>query len=166
MATIRFDNLKRTSVAKSQDYTYSDIHLDMETVNINSANSTLPTKGKDIIVDFDIAAIKNALFNLFNTIPGQKLLTPRFGLNVRQFLFEPITDLRARSIAQTIIDGVERWEPRVRVVHFNIDPLPELHQYNIKIAIEIPDLKEFTSVEGVISNRGFIVDQASTRDVQ
>ncbi len=110
MATIKFDSLSKPIVSTKHQGVFSDIHLDIvrdtqATNGYNSKNS-LP----DVKLDYDLDAIKNSLVNLFNTVPGQNLMIPEFGLNLNQFLFRPISDIDARFIGNTILNGVNTYK--------------------------------------------------------
>lgn len=129
MASITLKNLEKTSTPKS-DVIYTDLHLDVIGVPTGAV--------RDILVDNDLDAIKNSLNNLFTTVPGQKLLNPTYGLNLLQFLFEPVTTSTANHIGETILNGITRFEPRVSVEKVKVNGFAEKNEYNISLAIRIP----------------------------
>jgi phage baseplate assembly protein W len=133
MASITLKNLEKTGTSTST-YTYTDLHLDVAGVPVGAS--------RDIRADYDLDAIKNSLSNLFNTFPGQKLLNPSYGLNLLQFLHEPITTLTSNLIGQTIIRGIQRYEPRVEVVKVQVNGRVEESEYNITLIIRVPALSQ------------------------
>ena len=101
---------------------------------------------RDILVDNDIDAIKNSISNLFNTIPGQKLLSPNYGLSLKQYLFEPVTTSTANIIGETILNGITRFEPRVVVDKIKVSGNSDDKQYTITLIIRVPLLSSRDSL--------------------
>jgi uncharacterized protein len=137
MASITIDNLKKT-YNNSTSVTYTDLHLDVIGYPVNTP--------RDILVDNDIDAIKNSISNLFNTIPGQKLLSPNYGLSLMQYLFEPVTTNTANIIGETILNGITRFEPRVVVDKIKVSGNSDDKQYTITLIIRVPLLSSRDSL--------------------
>jgi len=178
MASIVLNNLKKP-ITISPDYTYLDVHLDMQQNIIPSKNGRDAVIGKDIKVDYDEAAIRNSILNIFNTTPGERFLIPEFGINLRKYLFQPVTQLVAEEIGRTILDAIQIWEPRVIVDHVSVVGLPfgqvisknianftnmaqqlmktiaQEDEYVVSIIISIPILKRTVNLEGVLTSNGF-----------
>lgn len=129
MASITLKNLEKIA-SSTLPYTYTDLHLDIDEVPVGAI--------RDIRGDNDLDAIKNSLSNLFSTFPGQKLLNPAYGLNLLQFLHEPITTLTSNIIGQTIMRGIQRFEPRVEVQRVQVNGQIDQNQYTITLHIRIP----------------------------
>ena len=143
MASVTFNNLQRVDILNTKKL-YSDLHLDF----------TNPVQ-RDIVADYDEAAIKNSLVNLFNTLPGQNLLNPVYGLNLLQYVFEPASDINAQRIGETILKGVSTYEPRVTVtnIHVNVDIDEQL--YTITLSIAIPQLNKNITIPGMLNKEGY-----------
>ena len=138
-------------------FKYSDLTLDVELNDLSSANNLhKPKSSTDIRSSFDELAIKNALINLFNTTPGEKLLEPEFGLNLKRFLFDPLTDMTANIIGQTIYTGISRWEPRVRISNINVKKDIDQRQFEITLTIAIPNLSNRkVKLTGILTKEQF-----------
>lgn len=149
MASITFKNLESTNTSTSTT-TYTDIHLDVVGYPIGAP--------RDILVDNDIDAIKNSLSNLFSTVPGQKLLNPTYGLNLLQFLFEPVTNSTANMIGEAIVNGITKFEPRVSVVKVKVVGDAENNEYDITLIIKIPALSQTDTItlNSLLSNNSTI----------
>jgi phage baseplate assembly protein W len=109
---------------------YTDLHLDLT----NSKNIGLglnPQNANDIEVDNDVNAIKNSLYNIFTTIPGQKVLSPSFGSNLSQYLFEAVDSTRGKIIGDNILRTINIFEPRVDILNIEVYPLPDQLMYHI-----------------------------------
>lgn len=135
---------------------YKDLLLDLK-VNYTKNTQLLKNREiKDIQISEDLGAIKNSLFNLFTTIPGQKILNPVYGLNLTQYLFVPISQSQARIIGETILKGVQKYEPRVQLKKINIEVDPDNNQYNIFMLINVPTLNiTGIGLKGILSESGY-----------
>ena len=155
MPIINLDGLKREQVEDT--YLYRDIQLDISDNNIQpDVGLFRPTTTTDIALSTDEAAIKNSLINIFSTMPGQKLLNPDFGLNLAQFLFQPVSPTMAFMIGNRILEGLQRYEPRVTVDNVNVFPDEEQSSYEIDLTLKIPKLSNSSmSFAGILKQPGF-----------
>jgi uncharacterized protein len=146
----------------NQPSVYIDLHLDYQVQRILNTSLGYPISGNDIRVDYDESAIKNSLINLFNTKPGQRFLFPTYGLDLNQYLFEAITTSNARTIGTNIVNSIEKYEPRVKVINVNVSPDEESNLYNITIAIQIPIFNTTTTLNTIldVKTKSFIYLQS------
>ena len=113
----------------------------------------------DMKASYNLEAIYNSLFNIFTTMPGQKILNPTFGLNLNQFLFTAITDDNANEIGQLILKGIQRYEPRVVVRKIYVIPDPDQNTYQIGLRLDVPTLN-ITGIplKGSLSESGYYLN--------
>ena len=110
----------------------------------------------DLKISYDVEAIYNSLFGLFNTAPGERLLLPEYGIDIRRYLFRPISPNMAQVIGETLKEGVGTWEPRVILEQVSVQPYPDTHTYIIALEMYIPSLKRSTTLAGsFIRGKGF-----------
>lgn len=159
MASIKLQTLSEPEKSTS-GYTYNDLHLDIEYSYTRNNELLRQREIKDLVTDYDYAAIRNSIFNLFTTLPGQKILNPAFGINLMQFIFKPCDITTARQIARTIVEGINRFEPRVNLIEVEVISVPEEQQYDVNLTINVPDvgLDSFKLV-GTLSNSGFFFNK-------
>ena len=143
MASLNFNLLRKPGIT-TNNYTYSDLHLDF----------LIPIE-RDIVADYDELAIKNSIVNLFNTAPGQNLLNPEYGLNLSQFLFEPANDLTGRLIGEKIAKQVDNYEPRVIVNNIAVEVNPDEQLYTITLSIIMIAINKAVNITGNLTNTGF-----------
>ena len=62
-----------------------------------------------------IEAVKENIKNLLSTHRGERLMQPLLGLNLRQYLFEQITDETRYTIQNSIVDTFRTWLPFVEI---------------------------------------------------
>lgn len=154
MASIVITELNK--FPKERNYTYKDLEVDLK-IDYTKTNPLNNYKEqKDIVVDYDVSAIKNSIFNIFTTIPGQKILNPTFGLNLLYYLFTGITAENARMLGDTILKGITKFEPRVTVDNINITTDYENQQYTIDLFLSVPSLNiKGLQVKGTLAESGY-----------
>ena len=143
---------------KTENYVYGDLHLDFELKSkLNNKYLSDPGSKSEVRVDYNVQAIKNSIQNIFNTKKGQKILNPDFGLDLAQYLFEPISDETARDIGETINRELPIYEPRIIVNNVDIVGFENDNEYRITISIRIPELNNLNvNISGDLSRNGFI----------
>lgn len=70
----------------------------------------------------DERLVKNDILQLLLTIPGERVMRPTFGVNLRNFVFENSTDLDLSNLRSEILESLAREEPRVTVLSLNMTP--------------------------------------------
>jgi phage baseplate assembly protein W len=158
MGSVSLDNLGDT-LSVNQEYLYRDIFLDLQEESIISDRNLHKKKTAiDVRSSIDEGAVLNSINNIFNTIPGEKILTPQFGLNLAKYLFQPINNNTTSQIRREIITGLSIWEPRVTLRQLSVTPNIEQHEYNITLVLTIPSLNNFTSdYRASLTQNGFMI---------
>ena len=135
---------------------YKDVFFDLE----EKSNSGRSFYNKDTKVDIkssdDEAAIVNSIRNIFSTSPGERILEPTFGLNLKQWLFEPLDEFTAQEIGETIVSGIKRFEPRVEIKNVNVNINYEQHEYTIQLVMSVPALNiNDKTYDAILAQPGF-----------
>lgn len=113
---------------KSRNWIYKDINENLE----------LDSVKRDFAAYYDVAAVNNSLVNLIRIRKGERQYNMDYGLDLEQFLYEPINGATARSIGERIKSAIKRWEPRISLININLIPDIENNQYNIIVLYSIP----------------------------
>lgn len=154
MASINLDTFKKKQT-NTKNYTYIDVHLDiMEEKKFIGQRNVV---GRDMRVSYDIDAIKNSLVNLFNTIPGERLLLPDYGCDIRRYIFEPISDTNGKIIGDSIYNAIIKWESRVKVKNIYVQPIIDENQYNILLRIAVPFMTKLLDISSIFNKNGYIL---------
>ena len=144
MATINF---YQPSTINQKNYLYSDVQLDLEEEVIFLKNKKSKS---DIIVNWDAEAIRNSITNLFSTKKGQRPLEPEFGINLEQYLFEPISPITANKIGNEIKTGL-KFEPRVKPLSIDITVMTSEDGYRVDMLLYIIALSINTLISANLS---------------
>lgn len=75
----------------------------------------------DVIVKYDVDAVKQALTILFLTNRGEKKFDPNFGIGLSGMMFENMTPITRLAILKDIQNQVAFYEPRVVVEDIQIN---------------------------------------------
>ena len=160
MGSLNFNSFKNTNYSQKRN-TYTDLFLDLasEPFEISIGNKSISNNGKDIKVAYDLNAIRNSIVNLFNTNPGDRILLPDYGCDLRQYIFERVSETMAKFIGRTIKTSIEQWEPRVIIVNINVDAYVDTQEYVINLKLEVPFLEkdEKLNISGLLNQQGFTV---------
>lgn len=154
MGSINLQSLQEQSV---KEYTYKDISLDVKQNSMLSNFGLFrQTNSNDIEESRDEAAIRNSINNILTTSPGEKLLNPVFGCDLRRYLFAPMTSNTAENIGQSIRNAINTWEPRVTLIKVSVGMNKSQHQYTITLILRIPALNnKKTVLTGSLTSNGY-----------
>jgi len=161
MANIKLSDVgvtKQQQVALSQNYLYKDLYLDLQ--NSYSYNAQLNRKQelRDVQALFDSNAISQSITNIFLTSPGQKILNPEFGLDLRQYIFEPVDTFIALEIQSLIEDKLPLFEPRITLENVSVLSDIDSQQYDVTLQINVPSLNIYgLSLKGVLNSSGYYI---------
>jgi phage baseplate assembly protein W len=151
MATVRLDNLVRPKQINTQQVSvkeetfqgssYVDLHLDLK-MSVAVGTGVRPGVSNDIKVSFDETAIKNSIYNILYTKPGQKVLDPGFGTEIHKFLFEPVSEIRGDALGHYILNNLSKFEPRINIEEVIVNVEADDNLYKITVLYNIPSLNK------------------------
>lgn len=137
-------------------FIFKDIALDLTLGYSNNNEFFKKAEIKDLKADVDYAAVRNSIFNLFNTNKGERILFPDFGLNLKSYLFEVVSKEIGILIGDTIKAGIQRYEPRVTINQITIVADEDNNTYEITLIVSIKALQnQIVTLPGILSNSGF-----------
>ena len=149
-------NTTEVENALKAGFLYKDIGFDLKPAFTNNVELYKDSEKKDIAPIYDANAILNSLRNILTTSPGEKLLNPLFGLDLRDYLFEPVTETRAFFLGTDLYDGLVDQVPRIVLDNVSVVAVPDEMTYEITLQISIPSLNiNGLSLRGVLNNDGY-----------
>jgi phage baseplate assembly protein W len=112
-----------------------------------SAGLQVAPTGRVDMVEGD-AAIRQAILLLISTSPGERVMRPAYGCDLRRLAFAPNDDTTAGLAIHYVRTAIERWEPRVEIVFLDAgrDPVnPERLdielQYRVRATRRVDQLR-------------------------
>jgi len=70
-------------------------------------------------------SLREALWNVLMTSPGERLMRPAFGAGLEQFIGQPNSETTRQLIASSIRTAVEKWEQRVALSDVAVTKAPD-----------------------------------------
>lgn len=134
---------------------YSDFKLDLnpQMLQGNSINSSITHNDLNKIVNEE--SILNSLRNIMMTKFQSRLLNPEMNFDLRNYLFEELTEAKAYFIGYDIATYLPIYEPRIVVgdikvvAHYNYDT------YVINMNIYIPSIDKNINLSSILNSDGF-----------
>ena len=78
--------------------------------------------------------IREAILNILQTAPGERVMRPEYGCGIHNLIFAPINARTMGQIMRHIEEGLGRWEPRIEVADVDVSVDPE-HDARLMIHI-------------------------------
>ena len=90
-----------------------------------------------------IDRIKQSIYYILTTVPGERFFLPDFGSKLNLLLFEP-NDLIVRDLVQVYIkEALAKWEPRIQVLAVNCEEeFDNVLYVNINYIIKATNMRE------------------------
>ena len=79
---------------------------------------------------------KVKLINLMNTIEGERIMQPSFGLGIHKYLFEQITPDISNKIETEIKKKIAYWLPNLVINKLYVDVLTDVDRNTINVEID------------------------------
>ncbi len=144
---VRLDFLRAPAQLQTQDTPdgvpplFKDLQLDLQLGYTYSPELLKDKQIKDLSSITDYGAVDQSLRNLFNTIPGQKILNPEFGLDLRTYLFDPVNIRVGQIIGTDLLTSIPYFEPRVAIDLVDVISNEDDNQYEIILKYRVPSLE-------------------------
>ena len=149
---------KATEKSINSGFLYKDLSLDLQSDRSFNSQLNKTEYLKDVAGLYDVEAIRNSITNAFLTSPGQKILNPTYGVELRQYLFEPVDDYIPSLIETDILENLPNAEPRIEVVNVTVTGDEENNQYDIELQINVPSLGiTGISIKSTLATVGYVV---------
>jgi len=93
------------------------LHPDLEAPE-GSAGLQLTSTRKIAMVDED-ASVRQSIFLLVTTVPGERVMRPDYGCELYRLAFSPNDDTTAGLAIHYVRRALERWEPRIEILRLD-----------------------------------------------
>lgn len=112
--------------------TWRFVHPDFEMVE-HSGLRLAPTGRAEMVEEH--ASIRQAVLLLLTTVPGERVMRPDYGCELHRLLFASNDDTTAGLAIHYVRRAVERWEPRIQVLHLDATRSPD-EPYRLDVMLE------------------------------
>jgi|TARA_R110002012_G_scaffold4356_7_gene20098 phage baseplate assembly protein W len=153
---LSYKELENSSLERS--YLYKDLLLDLEMDVYYNDQLQSGQQLRDLKPIFDLRAVKNSITNIFLTSPGQKILNPLFGIDLRRHLFEQVTKFEETWIRADIETHLPAQEPRIQLENVDVVARPDENRFDIYLQINVPSLNAYgITLEGRLNKEGYYI---------
>lgn len=129
-------NIGTKTITTARTRSYSDIDL------------SFAKKGSgDIFKKEHAAAVKQAVRNLLLTNYAEKPFLPRFGGDLNAMLFRLSTEIDDDYLEDDIINAIETYEPRAKVLNINSIISADSHEVRVTVTFRVLSTQEESFVE-------------------
>ena len=101
----------------------------------------------DVYKKTDAAAVKQSVKNLLMTSKYEKPFQPNFGANLNSALFGLDTEFDPEFVQDLIMDAIENYEPRARVLSITVNTDGDNNSVDASIIFQVVNTNETVSVE-------------------
>ena len=156
MPDLSVDKLENASL--QNEYLYKDLHLDLELAVYYNRQLNKGQQLKDVQGLFDLESVKNSITNAFLTAPGQKILNPEFGIDLRRHVFEQVSVFEEDWIRDDIERNLPGQEPRIQLQNVEVVARPDENRFDIFLKINVPSLNAYgITLEGRLNKEGYYI---------
>lgn len=101
------------------------------------------------------ACVRQAIFLLLSTTPGERVMRPDYGCELKKLIFSPNDETTAGLAIHYVRRALERWEPRIELLDIEADSDPEApNQLNITLEYRVRATGETDSLRYTLSLQG------------
>lgn len=92
-------------------------------------------------------SVRDVLWNILLTSPGERLMRPEFGAGLKQFIHQPNNETTRRLIADQALRAIQRWEPRISVQDLRVETTQALNEVTLRLLYQIKQTGEQNSLQ-------------------
>ncbi|MEO8286261.1 MAG: GPW/gp25 family protein [Chloroflexota bacterium] len=83
-------------------------------------------------------SVRQAIFLLISTVPGERVMRPDYGCLIHRLVFSPNDDTTAGLAIHYVRRAIEQWEPRVELLRVDAGRNPEaVEQLNVLLEYRV-----------------------------
>jgi len=86
--------------------------------------------------------IRDAIWIVLGTAPGERVMRPTFGAGIQNFVFEPNSAAARAHLASAVSSALTTWEPRIDIANIEVSVGDEPNLVNISIDYTIRTTNE------------------------
>lgn len=87
-------------------------------------------------------SIMQALKTLLLTNQGERLYNIDLGSKIKSSLFDPLDNITASNIVNSIKQAINNYEPRVSIIQLLVTPSEELNEFKVNLFFSIINIPE------------------------
>jgi uncharacterized protein len=93
-------------------------------------------------------SVRQAILLLLATIPGERVMRPRYGSYLHRLVFSPNDQTTAGLAIHYVRQAINRWEPRIEIVSLDANPDPHAPE---RLLIQLDYVVRASQATGVVT---------------
>jgi uncharacterized protein len=129
------------------------LHPDLS-ASVGAPGLSITATGRVAMVEEE-ASVRQAILLLLSTAPGERVMRPEYGCELRKLIFSPNDDTSAGLAVHYVRQALELWERRIEIVHLDAvrneeDPaqLTVYLQYRVRATQRLQDVSFSLNLAG------------------
>ena len=106
---------------------------------------------KDLYLKTDEDAVKTAIKHLIRTKNFERTFHPEIGTQVHSLLFENFSSAVKLAMERTIVDSIEKYEPRARLINVEVEESTDSNDLIINIIFTLKNTSTPVTISTLIS---------------
>jgi phage baseplate assembly protein W len=106
---------------------------------------------KDLYLKTDEDAVKTAIKHLIRTKNFERAFHPEIGTQVHSLLFENFSSAVKLAMERTIVDSIEKYEPRARLINVEVEESTDSNDLIINIIFTLKNTSTPVTISTLIS---------------
>jgi phage baseplate assembly protein W len=70
----------------------------------------------------DDLAIRQSIYVIVSTVPGERVMRPTFGCEIHSLIFDPANEDTAKVAERYVREAIQMWEPRITLHEVKVTP--------------------------------------------
>lgn len=132
-------NSRLNKFKKELTEVYSDVEFGLKK---NAAGNVVIVKNND--------CINQSIKTILSTTPGERLMLPEFGSNLKEYVFEPLDFSTRELIIAEVELALERWEDRISIYDVRVEELEDDNILTLTVEYSINETGEVDNFIGKI----------------
>ena len=149
------DSKIQLNVNQTEKELWGDIKLDLIECELKERELNADESTKDLQRITNEESVLTSLRNIFNTHSFSRLLNPEVSFDIKQYLFEPLTQAKGWFLGYDICQTLPLYEPRITIENILIGVNPNEHSYLIQLTVLIPSINKEVNIKSLLSQEGY-----------
>ncbi|MBQ7820524.1 MAG: hypothetical protein IJ341_12620 [Bacteroidales bacterium] len=138
--------------AINNEVLFSDVKFDLEVSQFLEKALNSKKSDNDIQQIINEESILNSLRNILSTTFCSRLLNPEINFDLRDYLFETITEAKAYFIGYKISTYLPIYEPRVEIKNIHVTAYYNQDAYTIELQLYIPSIDKNIKLHSILNS--------------
>jgi len=112
------------TMARYRAFRFAAPDMGFMSVDAATTEAGLSLSGRGVAMTEESASVRQAILLLLSTTPGERVMRPDYGCEIKTLIFSPNDDTTAGLAIHYVRRALMRWEPRIRITRLDAERSP------------------------------------------